>query len=407
MGDEYVLISHAVWERAAGNWYVPADFLDKVLPSLLDGRLIRRAEESYEIEAVDQNQVSVRVFDYPDHLSVVFQGSRPADAQVREYHDYLSVTFDDVLVKPGALVTPADHDVVRSIEFVSQDALGAFRIRKGTRFGHFLEHHLDDPPRLILDIYGVPAAVASTAGPSVIPAPDRPVSGAVTDRRQPTPSVPDAALPGGGGVVIDPGHGGVDYGVDISSEVVEKVLALELSQLVDERLHDVSESTHLTRNRDVDLDLERRSALANFYHAGAFITIHAGGAPTNGMRGPVVYVYDPPAEEAADSRPSPRRRPAADAPDLVPWNLAQLPFLDESHRLAEILQKDLNGVFDTRNKVCAAPVAVLAPVQAPAVLIEVGFLTNPQDLELLAKPEFRAQVASSIARSLSAFLRSR
>ena len=47
------------------------------------------------------------------------------------------------------------------------------------------------------------------------------------------------------------------------------------------------------------------------------------------------------------------------------------------------------------------------PVQAPAVVIEVGFLTNEKDVELLAKPEFREQVSDSIARGLAEFLRSR
>ena len=125
------------------------------------------------------------------------------------------------------------------------------------------------------------------------------------------------------------------------------------------------------------------------------------------MRGPVVYVFDPPVEEPDEAGQPPRKKAAPQTGDLARWEVAQLPFLDESRRLADLLQKNLNVLFDTRNKVCAAPVTVLGPVQAPAVVVEVGFLTNPEDLGLLARPEFRAQLADSIARSLTTFLRSR
>ncbi len=405
VGDEYVLLSHPVWERGSGNWYVPADFFDKVLPSLLDRRLVRTGDDSYQIEAGDQTQVSVKVFEYPDHLSVVFRGTRPA--QVREFHDYLSVTFD-TLVEPGTIDASPDPALVPSIDFAPQDALGAFRVRKGDRFGRYLEHTLNDPPRTVLDIYGVPAVAESGAGASPSSTPlDRAATTPAPDRPTPAPSPPAADLEvSEGGAVIDPGHGGVDYGVDISPTVVEKVLTLELANLVDQQLQHDGEQTHLTRNRDVDLDLEQRSAVANFYHAGAFVTIHSGGAPTDRMRGPVVYVYEPPRESEDDSAHSSVRTTAETTPQLVPWELAQLPFLDESRRLADILQTTLNTLFDTHNSVCSAPVAVLAPVQAPAVVVEVGYLTNEQDLELLSKPEFRKNVADSIARGLLQFLRS-
>ncbi len=408
VGDEYVLLSHPVWLRGSGNWYVPADFLDKVLPSLLDRRLVRTGDKSYEIETVDQDRVSVQVFRYPDHVSVVFQGSRPAAANVREFHDYVSVSFDDSLVKPGPIGPSPDRSLVRSIDFASQDAMGAFRIQKGRRFGHYLEHRLGDPPRVVLDIYGTSTVAESAAEPSTNVPLDRPAPTPTTD----SPAVADNPSNADlqvveGGLVIDPGHGGIDYGVNVDPDVVEKVLTLELSKLVDRKLRSAGERTHLTRNRDVDLDPERRSAVANFYHAGAFITLHAGGAPTDAMRGPVVYVYEPPVEAEADSDPASRKKSSRGTPGLVPWELAQLPYLDDSRRLAEILQTDLNTLFETKNAVCAAPVAVLAPVQAPAVVVEVGYLTNERDVELLAKPEFREQVADSIARSLSKFLRSR
>ena len=408
VGEEYVLLSHPVWRRGSNGWYVPADFLDKVLPSLLDRRLVRTGDRSYQIEAIDQNRVTVQTFDYPDHISVVFQGSRPMDAQVREFHDYLSISFGDSLVRPGPVGPSPDRSLVQSIDFASQEALGAFRIRKGRSFGRYLEHRLDDPPRVVLDIYGTSPTVASAAGPSSSGPLDRPAATPTTDHAAPTVNPPSADLQTAeGGVVIDPGHGGVDYGVNVNPDVVEKVLTLELSQLIGQKLQLAGERLHLTRGRDVDLDLERRSAVANFYHAAAFIAIHAGGAPTDAMRGPVVYVYEPPSEIETDVRHSSGKKAPKDTPALVPWRLAQLPYLDDSRRLAGILQRHLNTLFETTNSVCAAPVAVLGPVQAPAVVIEVGFLTNEKDVELLAKPEFRAQVADSIARSLAEFLRSR
>ena len=73
--------------------------------------------------------------------------------------------------------------------------------------------------------------------------------------------------------------------------------------------------------------------------------------------------------------------------------------------MAKLIQSRLNNLFDTSNSVETAPLEVLAPVQAPAVLIEVGFLTNSQDANRLEDTTFQKLVADSIAEATRVFLR--
>ena len=75
--------------------------------------------------------------------------------------------------------------------------------------------------------------------------------------------------------------------------------------------------------------------------------------------------------------------------------------------LAELLQQELNLLWGVENRVAEIPLAVLAPVTAPAVLIEMGFLTNPEDYQKLSSTEFLEQVARTITSAVDAFLQRR
>jgi len=65
----------------------------------------------------------------------------------------------------------------------------------------------------------------------------------------------------------------------------------------------------------------------------------------------------------------------------------------------------LNELFETNNPIVEARLAVLASVKAPAVLVETGYLTNPEDQALLATPGFQERIAESIAQAITRFLR--
>ena len=92
--------------------------------------------------------------------------------------------------------------------------------------------------------------------------------------------------------------------------------------------------------------------------------------------------------------------------DLILWDLAQNQHLAASERLAEIIQADFNRLLGvTTRGVKQAPLRVLIGVNAPAVLVEVAFITNPDEEKKLASEEFRRQTAETLAGSLDTFFR--
>lgn len=387
-GDQYILLSGPVWKRSRGEWYVPEDFLKNALSNIVSRNIERLPDGSFRLSVLRLNQVSVEIDSYPDHLSVVFDVSEKASVKVREFRDYVEIAFTAFLIRPEKIASSPDPRLVTAVEFDEQDSLGSFRIRKGSQFLSFRQHYFDSPARLVIEVYGVPTAQVAETSPESVAGSSR------------TETETIASSTGGrlrDIVVIDPGHGGIDYGVDAYQDLLEKVITLNIARLVERELNRLGVTTRLTRARDVQLSNEHRSAISNFYRCRLFVGIHLGGAPQESTRGPIVYVYSPPEEALASE--------GEDMWRLVEWDKGQRRFLESSRRLATILQRELNRLFECENEVVAARLAVLAPVRAPAIVVETGFLTNVDDQNLLGAPGFQEKLADSITTAITQFLR--
>ncbi len=406
LGDQYILLTGPVWRRSKGNWYVPADFLEKVLPGILNLRLTKESDGTYRVQGVGRNRVRVEFLNYRDHLSVVFRSSRAGVTTVQEFRDYVEVRYGEYLVNADSIADSPDQDLIGSVKFVPEEAFGTFRVEKGDRFYSFRESRLSDPPRLVLDIFPRPGTARSAAGSAATV--DLPAAAGSGTSREPTDEDP-GQQPRIPVIVVDPGHGGEDYGVDVYQDVLEKGLALVLARKIEQRLVASGEGVRLTRFRDVDLNAEQRSAVGNFHRAKVFVSVHVGGAPLPQTSGAVVYIYDPPPAEfrVAQTKPEDGGGEENDHPELVRWNEGQIGYLNGSRRLANLMQTELNKLFGIQNKVVEARLAVLAPVMAPAVLVEAGFLTNPEDLEMLGNDQFQETLAYTIVQVIRKFLESR
>ena len=217
-------------------------------------------------------------------------------------------------------------------------------------------------------------------------------------------------------IVIDPGHGGSEIGTVGPTGVTEKAVALNIAQ----RLHDLIEErlgldARLTRESDVDRDLEQRTAFANNLKANVFVSIHANAYRGKGVHGAETFFLS---DQATDDD---ARRLAAlenDALDLqgpasgdsglqmLLWDMAQTKHLFESSVLAEMIQVRLNDLAGTTDRgVKQAPFRVLKGANMPAVLVEVGFLSNPDEERLLADPQYRQRIAEQLYESLNQYRR--
>lgn len=234
----------------------------------------------------------------------------------------------------------------------------------------------------------------------------------------PNPSLTSSRPQGMKTVVIDPGHGGMESGARGRSGILEKDLALDISRKL-ERIIQRNLTFHviLTRDKDVDLSLENRAAIANNNKAFLFISIHFNSSYRGEARGPETFFLSLNAtdEEARrlayleNNSKEFEESIAADSEDeilMILWDMAQAAYLKQSSQLAESIQSQLNGLLGTRNRgIKQAPFKVLTGVACPAVLVEVAFLSNPHDEKGLTDEDFKTRIAQAIYRGLLNFLK--
>jgi N-acetylmuramoyl-L-alanine amidase len=216
-------------------------------------------------------------------------------------------------------------------------------------------------------------------------------------------------------VVIDPGHGGSESGAVGSTGLEEKDVVLDVGRRLARMLREQAGlEVYLTREGDQLLPLASRTALANHQQADLFISLHANASTSPGARGSETYFLSAEATDdearnlaALENRVAGEGRGAGELDDgleMILWDLAQTEYLLESSRLAERIQEELNRLLDTPNRgIKQAPFRVLEGATMPAVLVEVAFITNPEEELLLLKEPFRERIATALYRSVLAF----
>lgn len=209
-------------------------------------------------------------------------------------------------------------------------------------------------------------------------------------------------------VVIDPGHGGEDPGTKGPNSLLEKDLTLAIAKAVASRLEQAGVTVRLTREGEETVALSDRVALANRLQADCFVSIHANAAPARGARGAETYFMSRDASDPEAAQAAARENASAGQVQLILWELAHVANQEASSRLALELQTRLNGLSGIRDRgVKQAPFAVLTGATMPAVLVEVGFLTNPEEELRLASSSEQARIASALTEGILAFLNTR
>ena len=219
-------------------------------------------------------------------------------------------------------------------------------------------------------------------------------------------------------VVIDPGHGGMETGAKGKFGNLEKditlAIGLKLKALIERNM---GSEVVLTRDRDMDVPIETRSAIANNHKAGLFISIHANGAIQKKAAGSETFFLSLNATDEETRRLAylennssdlQRRIDPSSDDDLmmILWDMAQTAHVRQSSQLAELVQGELDALLGTRNRgIKQAPFKILAGVACPAILVEAAFISNPEEEQKLASEGFQASVAEAIYRGLARFLR--
>jgi N-acetylmuramoyl-L-alanine amidase len=215
-------------------------------------------------------------------------------------------------------------------------------------------------------------------------------------------------------VVIDPGHGGKDPGA-IMDGIQEKDVVLKAAKILRQALIDeLGVQVLLTRETDVFVPLEERTAFANTQGADLFLSIHANASRNLGMRGLETYFLNLTSDECAIEVAA--RENAASSKNIgdlqdVLKELFLNAKITESRRLASAVHRGLSYQLSRRYSkvydlgIKQAPFFVLIGAQMPSILIEMAFLTNFQDRQLLSEQAFLRSLAQGVLEGIQGYLK--
>jgi N-acetylmuramoyl-L-alanine amidase len=272
----------------------------------------------------------------------------------------------------------------------------------------------DQPARLVVDI--IPATAEEFAA-NVAKALE--VSSAVA------PAVTASSTPAGGSelplatkplVVLDPGHGGIDSGAETAKGIKEKDIVLAFTLRLQELLVDSGRfDVALTRDDDTFLRLEERVALARANKADIFISIHADSFQQPQIRGASVYTRDENATDVldkvlADNENKTDVIAGFSMPQMAPQvvdillDLMRREMRHHSFSLAQSIVHQLEPSVELRRfPVRQADFFVLQAPDVPSVLVELGFLSNADDMANLMQGDWQDRTAEALARGISTY----
>lgn len=341
-----------------------------------------------------------------------------------------SVPVGDKLVKQIRVANPAGGTATRVVLDLEGEALYTAAV-------------LQNPHRLMIDVFppgqvpapgDVPGAsgdvsVTAAAAVAVVSTPLPPLA-KVPETMGSLDRAPLPAAANSGGdrsltralglklrrVVIDPGHGGFDVGTSGHNGLKEKDLVLDVSlrlgAMVKEKLQ---LEVIYTRDNDSFVALERRAEIANEHKADLFISIHANSSTVRSVTGIETYYLSVSGTKASmevAARENAASQKSISELSSVLQQIAMNDKIRESVEFAGRVQYAMvthTGVPGARARnrgVRRAPFIVLIGAKMPAILAEIGFVSNAQDEAEMGKPEYREKIAEAVYAGIEEYAQS-
>jgi N-acetylmuramoyl-L-alanine amidase len=391
VGGRIVALSGAV-TRDGRNYFVPIDFLSRVLGPSLNLKIdVRRATRVIIVGDVRVPQVQVKMERQQANASISVDVQPPTPHRITRDNARITIRFeaDSLDLAP---VTGALPDFVTGIHVEGP----ALLIDLGPSAANARTN--DDAARFSIDLFAPGAAVTPPpAPPQAAPPPEPPVID-----RAPAGTIRT--------VVIDPGHGGTDEGAHGAGGTKEKDLALAFSRRLKAAIEGrIGLHVVLTREGDEDLTLDRRTAIANNNKADLFLSIHANASVRPVAHGTQVLSLNlddyknVTLGRLGKSEPVPVIGGGTRLIEAVPWDFAQISHARASAALGAVLVRHFTSenvpVFS--RPLDNAPLRVLASSYTPAVVIELGFLTNAGDEKALNGDALPNSIVSAIVAAIS------
>jgi N-acetylmuramoyl-L-alanine amidase len=332
----------------------------------------------------------------------------------RLYLDISPATLDSTLTAP----TVVDDGLLRRIRTGAAEAGKVRVVLDLVSVGQYKIFPLNDPYRVVIDISGDQAPELKPLEPALQAAPAKTDEVArVLDQLPPPAAVMPVApvMTGLRRIVVDAGHGGKDPGAIGPSGLREKDVTLSLARTIAGHLREaLGCEVVLTRDRDIFLPLEERTAIANKVGADLFISVHANAAPNRQAYGIETYYLNFSKNDkaaAVAARENGTSLKEVGDLELILFDLMANAKINESSRLAAEIQRSmvgrLAGQFDDVRDlgVRQGPFYVLLGATMPSVLVEAAFISHPREERRLASSSYQQQTAEAIAEAIKSYAR--
>jgi N-acetylmuramoyl-L-alanine amidase len=391
--------------RDGRAWFVPVDFVPRALAPSLGSRVeLRKPSRLILIGDIRVPRVAGKLEPLGSLARLTLDVTPQTPHSVSQEGSRLIVKFEadglDAMLPASSM-----PDVIQTI----RPGEGAtIAIDLGARFGSFRASDLPGDRgsgRIVVEVMTGPATTAPTA-PTPNPAapPNSPV---------PIPPVLDLAPAGGiRTIVVDAGHGGEEEGARGPDGTLEKNVTLGVARRLKAALEArMGVRVILTRDADATVGLDERAAVANNNKADVFVSLHANASVRPSAAGAEVFYLS--LEEYGDQAQRVAKGETEALPvfgggtrdiEVILWEMAQARYIEASAALAQAVEGALRErVPMSPRAIQQAPFRVLVGANMPAVLVEMGFITNAEQERQLKSESFQTSIVQALVDSIARF----
>lgn len=381
-----------------GEWMVPVDFVTTILPTIINQTVeYKRGENRIFVGGMRPNSFTLQLSPLQEGAQLTIQFAEQVNLRTAAENGKWVLYLGNNPVEPAESDFNFRNPYVSQVKFDDHDGMPKLIVTPSAAGFDFYPKMGEGGKMLIASIRKPGGTMAQQVPAPSQPAPAPPIpatppAGAAPQAPIPIAAAPTPTLPA---VVLDAGHGGTDLGAQGKDGLLEKNLTARLAALAQKALEATGKyRVVLTRPGDANVGFDQRAAEANLAHPIAFISFHAGDLGPSTPR-VMVYSYRPSSPLAMTPGPDPH-------PRFINWDKVQLSYLNQSNRLAQELQQDL----ERSTKVASSPpmevpVRVLQSIAAPAVAIEVGSLSPDSNSAALANPAFQQQISDAVLAAIA------
>ena len=382
------------------SWFVPVDFVARALAPVAATRIeLRKPSRMILVGDIRVPRVAGRVEALGTLARLTLDIAPATPHAVTQEGNRLLIRFEaDAL--DASLPSSNAPDLIQAVR--PGDAASIVAVDLGPKFATF---RTSDVPgdrgagRLVVEVSA--QATEQPAQPAQPPA-----------AQEPPPLIDLAPAGSLRTIVVDAGHGGAEEGARGPDGTLEKNVTLAVARRLKGALEArLGVRVILTRDGDGAVGLDERAAVANNNKADLFISLHANASLRPAAAGAEVFYlsldeYGDAAQRVANSASESLPIFGGGTRDIevIPWEMAQARYIQQSGALAQAVEAALRErVPMSPRAIQQAPFRVLVGANMPAVLVEMGFITNAAQAARLASDEFQNLIVQGLVESVTRF----